>query len=177
MKSIEILALGLRIIGIYGFIVSVQFMFNLYYVLTQFNTEYESVSAINYLYIGVFILLVLTSIVFVKFPITVAKLLTPKTSTESAIFNGSIKDLEIVAFTVFGAILVVSSLPDLVNGIYHWWQTSKMQILGELVGKNEAFIPILISLINIGIGLALMFKSNSLSNFISRIRGYGVQSS
>ena len=176
MKSIEILALGLRVIGIYGLVVSVQFIFNLYYTFTQISNGDGGTSGINILYISILIILVLVSTAFIKFPITVAKILMPKTKEESPVFNGSIKDLEIVAFTIFGLILFVSSLPNLVNGIFHWWQSSQMDILG-LFGNPGANIQILVSLINMGIGLLLTFKSNSLSNFIARVRGYGPQSS
>src|SRR5690554_4336566 len=108
MKSIEVLALGIRLVGIISVFQIFKFFAFSYASIQQWMYQNPDESIIVWLVLygltGLFLIIV--CFFLIKFPISFSRWLLPKADNEEAIFNGSIDDLRIAAFTVMGVYIL-----------------------------------------------------------------------
>ncbi|WP_043309238.1 hypothetical protein [Pseudomonas sp. ML96] len=174
MKASDLLAIALRISALYllfrTFLLAVQ---QYQYVSQLANVSYSGKApGAAILGIAMVLGLGLVSLALLKFPVTIARWLTPATADKPLSINLSVDELQSAAFCVLGVYLIAMGLADFANN--GMWIIYILRG-GELERNNLAayFINQLITLVEFAIGLALCLKSDGLSQFIRRLRTAG----
>ncbi|WP_111641200.1 hypothetical protein [Marinimicrobium alkaliphilum] len=174
MKTVEFLALGLRLVGIYAFLKGIQniaLVFSqapIYHAQNVDFTAYYLVSGILVaLYFAVALLLVIR-------PVWLAQLLMPKVPVqEDATPDSSYSALQTAALTVLGVYIVSYSLPQVVHNLALFWQaTTMVEYYSQIQRHNHGF-HLLARCIELGIGIYLCLQAKGLVNLLQRLRGRG----
>ena len=80
MKSIEILAIGIRLVGVFALLLAFSSMSKSYITYQEsLNSSSLDFSMFGYVSLGQGVILLIASLVMFKFPITLSKWLLPKT--------------------------------------------------------------------------------------------------
>lgn len=175
MKSIEVLALGIRLVGIVSIFEILQFFAFSYRSLQQWMYVNPGESVVSWLILYGIIGLIFIVVCFflIRFPITCSRWLLPKVESAEPIFNGSIDDLRIAAFTVIGVYILSRAVPDLFYNA-----SMLLHIKGEgmmspydISAKKEYVIQALITVLEVGIGLYLCLQAKGLNNLLLKFRG------
>lgn len=165
MKSIEIMSVGLRLIGIY---MGPLFLGSLPRIVVMFHQVQSSTSDSSrfFLIVGVgAVLHLMTMIVLIVYPMRIAKILVPKTKADEVLFEGSAKDVQVALFCVCGVYTLSKALPDLIfNGL--WISGTGWNFAG---GKPYVISQIT-TVIEICIGLYLCLQAKGLSELLWRLR-------
>lgn len=171
MKDIEFLGAGLRIAGILCIIFAIGKAGDAINTLHQFTSINTGIDE------QIFKLVVLTPIfiiticgfVLIRFPITLAKMLLPKSSTDTASIDFSENALSISGFTLLGAYLLTVAIPDFAyNALFLYHQYSLG--LDQNVEITQTFIYMVFTTIQLGLGLYLLVGAKGLYKTIRRIR-------
>lgn len=174
MKTLELLALGLRLVGIYAFLKGIQ---NIALVSSQapvyhtqdvdFTAYYWVSGALLTLYFAVALLLVVR-------PVWLARLLMPKVPERDDMTpDFSFGDMQMAALTVLGVYIVSYSLPQVVhNSALLWQATTMVEYYTEIQRRSHSF-HLLARCIELGIGLYLCLQAKGLVNLLQRLRGRG----
>lgn len=175
MKSIEVLALGIRIVGIFAVLKLLQF-FSYSYAMTQrwaLSNPGESVSMWLAVYGVSGLVLVAACFVLIRFPMIISNWLLPKTDKDEPVFSGGIDDLTIAAFTILGVYILSSAIPDLVHnlGMLVQMRSQGIMDLYNAGGRNEYIVKALATILQIGIGLYLCFQAKGLNALLLKFRG------
>lgn len=179
MKSIEILALGIRIVGILMIVEIIQYLAYSYTSIHQWMYARPDDSITMWLvYHGVVgSALIVFCFVLLKLPLTVSRWLLPKAKADEPIFSGSIDDLRIAAFMIIGVYILSSAIPDFVHNASMILYLSGEEMM-KLYNPNEIseyIIKELDSALKIGIGLYLCLQAKGLNALLLKIRGLGVK--
>lgn len=179
MKSIEVLALGIRVIGIFSILEILQFTATSYAAIQQwaYVNPGESITAWLVLYGCIGLLLIAVCFLLIKFPITVSRLLLPNANDDEPVFNGSADDLRISAFIIIGVYILSWAIPDFIynasmllrmrsEGILHLYNQST---------KGEIIIQEIITVLEIVIGLYLCLQAKGLNTLLLKFRGLGAK--
>lgn len=175
MKSIEVLALGVRLVGIISIFEILQFFAYSYRSIQQWMYQNPGESIIVWLVlyglIGFFLIVVCFCLI--KFPLSFSRWLLPKADNGEAIFNGSIDDLKIAAFTVMGVYILSWAVPDFIYNasmLFHIKNEGMMSPYNTSA-RNEYIIQELITVLEVGIGLYLCLQAKGLNNLLLKFRG------
>jgi len=179
MKSIEVLALGIRLVGIWVIIEILQYLAYSYSSIQQwmYASPGESV-AMWIVYHGVVgVAMVVFSFILIKFPVTVSHWILPKTNNDEPVFNGSIDDIRIAAFTIIGVYILSWAIPDF------FYNASILLFLNNEGAINtyhakekiEYIIDEVITVLEIAIGLYLCFQAKGLNSLLMKMRGLGTK--
>lgn len=175
MKSIELLATGLRLVGIYLILIAINTGFRNYQSLVQFSgAGGANLDGFFFFVVVQVFLLALASVILIKFPSIIAKWLIPDTKQGETVLNGSAKDIQTSLFCVLGVYILSWSIPDLLhNLLWLWFDARQNAAVGESPEFSEVTINLLITLVEIAVGLYLALQAAGLSNFLWRIRTAG----
>lgn len=171
MKNIELLGVGLRLVGVYGLIKAIQYAGIGYQYIKQFIEHMPNESLIFwYIAYGLTVSgLLICSLTLIKFPITVAHKLLSITNEKEITFHGSSRDIQNTGFTLLGVYILSTAIPDLVyNGSVMIFMSEQGNYLPS--DKMTYVINSLVTLIEIMIGLYLCFGANKLSGIFDRTR-------
>lgn len=181
MKSIELLATGIRLLGIYIFIYAIRTGIFQYQAILQFrSTSQDDMEAFAYIALFQVGLLFIASLFMFKFPVSLSKWILPKTNNNEIIFDGTIKDIEVSLFVIIGVYILSWAIPDLFhNGIW-WWYSAHSGISGisgmfNQGSENEHIINEVVTVIEIAIGLYLCLRAQGLSNLLKKFRQAGAR--
>lgn len=179
MKSIEILALAIRLIGIVFILDVVQFFAYSYTTTQQWMYGNPGESAAMWLaFYGVIgFILVAACFFLIKFPMTVSRWLLPKSEGDEPIFNGSIDDLRIAAFTIIGVYILSWAIPDFFYNagmLLHMRSQGMMDLYNE-DAKDEYIIQELTTVLEIGVGLYLCLQAKGLNAMLLKFRRMGAE--
>jgi len=175
MKSIEILAVGLRLLGIYSAIKLLELILQTA-ALWQEITKSEGMATSLHIVYGIDIgLTFLICFLLINFPVTLAKKLLPKKNENEAIFNGSAADLQVSAFIIMGVFMFFSAVPVLARDMVNIVQLIMHSDQYGAVSISKYVMPVIGPCIEICIGLYLTFKANALYLLIQSIRGFGAK--
>jgi hypothetical protein len=171
MKSIELLALGLRLLGIYGLMKGVQQLALSFTYIQQVSAPiYDGSLLIVYVAYGAATALVfLLSFLLLKFPISVAKWLMPRTSGDGVVFNGSAEDIQIAAFIVLGIYILSWSIPDFFHNAALLWMAQEADYSAG--DKTNILTNEIVTVIEMGIGLYLCLQAHGLNALLRKLRG------
>ncbi len=178
MKSIELLATGIRLLGIYVFIYAIRTGIYQYQAVMQYrSTSQDDMVVFTYLALVQVALLFVASILMFKFPVLLSKWLLPKTKENEVILDGTAKDIEVSIFVVIGVYILSWAIPDLFHNGLWWWYSSHSQIsnMWEQGTKSEYIINQIVTVLEIAIGLCLCLRAKGLSNLLRRLREAGAK--
>lgn len=174
MKSIELLAIGIRLVGIYTLILtfrSVSYAFNAYH--QYIATFQEDASVLVFVSTAQVIILLIAAFMMLKFPLLLSKWLLPKTSEGDVILHGNSQDVQSALFCVLGVYILSWAVPDFFDNAI-WWYSAQSDRLHD--GASDRYlISEVITVLEIGIGLCLTLKANGLSHLLYRLRTAGVK--
>lgn len=176
MKSIELLATGLRLVGIYLIVVTVQTGLSNYQALVQFSgaaTQANLDGFFLYVVLHVF-LLGAASVILIRFPSAIARWLIPETKKDDVVLNGSAKDIQTTLFCVLGIYILSWAVPDLFhNLLWLWFEARQRAGIGEDREFSVVTLSLLVTLIEIAVGLYLTLQAAGLSHLLWRFRTAG----
>ena len=156
MKSIEILTIGLRILGVYliaGFLVLIT-------PISTFATFDDETSQSAYMILALGIIVyVIIIFCLIKFPYRIANLLKQKVKEDEIIFEGSAKDIVTSLSIIIGIYMLSFVIPNIAH--YSMW------ILVDGFNFNEgkeASISLITTILQAIVGFYLTFFSFQLSS-------------
>lgn len=175
MKSIELLALGIRLVSIGFSLKLLQFMVYGFNAIQHWRVSSpdESVTLWLALYGVSTVVLAAACYVVIRFPLCLSRWLLPKAKQDEPVFNGSINDLSIAAFMVLGVYILSGAIPDL---LYHagmliqMYQGDDMIKLHGASAKQEKLIAILSVAVEAGIGVYLCLQAKALNALLLKLR-------
>ena len=183
MKSLEILALGVRLVGIYFLLNILSFWAGSYgpiiYQWMYVGVD-ESIAQLNlqlllfYSIVGLFSLL--ACFVLIRFPLTVSGWLLPRSKADEPVFNGSIEDLKIAAFIIMGVYILSWAVPGFFYNTAMLIKLQNPQFMA-LYHRDEGveyIIRALVSVLEIAVGLYLCLQARGLNALINRLRWAGL---
>lgn len=175
MRNIELLVIGIRLVGIYAAFKGLQFIAIAYSSVQQtlsFAPEMDAASIT-----GIYIAIVLLYFAFVVFllvkPLSVAKILLPKTDANEPLMQASISALEVAAFTILGVYIITLALPQVLGDGSRLWQLTEAQNLYDHSTKNTYITNLCISVFQLLIGIYLCLQASGLRKLIYKIREFG----
>ena len=170
MKLNEVTALALRVLGIYLAVRALR-------TITMYTVRYNQVPESNFgdttnlIYAGYAegVVFFLCAALLLKFPVSIANKIIPRSSTDSPIINTSGQSLEISAFVIIGVYTLSWSIPDLIDNSIYMYELKQF-----VPGDNKAWVDAvgrqLVTLIEITIGFYLALGSKSLHKVITKLR-------
>lgn len=171
MKIVELLAVGIRILGIY-LVLQILMSFSEIYQLYQFTGD-AGIAAYPYVLVAEVIVLGLVAFALIKFPITISRKLIPNDPDEKLNLPNNAEKLIAVAFVVIGVYILTWSVPDLIFN-FLWLAYSHSQDFGYEQNFQEALINQAATILEIGIGLYLVLGSRGLSRVLWLFRNTGI---
>lgn len=173
MTVLQLLAIGIRLGGIALLILSIKEIVHadqLYSMQLSVPNLDQSGYALTSVFLAVGYLLL--SFLFIKFPATVSRWLLPKTQDESTVIKGSFDEFQGVCLVIIGIYILTWAVPDLVHNI------SRIVFLGELyeyndLSRREDKLYLFSTLVEILVGLFLVFGSRGISSLVARFRYAG----
>ncbi|MDQ2075171.1 hypothetical protein [Marinimicrobium sp. ABcell2] len=179
MKSIDILAIGIRIVGIVFILRLIQYLSDSYSSIYRWtlSSPEENLTYILVIYGTVGLAFSVICFILIKFPVTVSRWLLPKSKDDEPVFNGSIDDLRIAAFTIIGVYILSWAIPDL---FYNASMLVKVQSegLANLYSRDSTITYLIqggITILEILIGLYLCLQAKGLNKLILKFRGLGAR--
>ena len=175
MKSIELLSIGIRLLGIYAILMALQTAVIQYQSIQQFVIASNGGAPI-YVYVGILevLLILFVSYVMIKFPTSLAKWLLPKSPEGEVLLDGSAKDIQTTLFCVLGVYILSWAIPDFFNNALWIWYAATSQDLS--FGSIPQFIiQQIITVVELAVGVYLCIRSNGVSNLIYRLRTAGAK--
>lgn len=168
MKLIEMLAVGLRLLGVYLVYSVCHTLLTRYGYWAAMQSQFEGHA---FWLVGLILLetLLFSGVAFLllRFPITVAKWLLGKQSGAEPVLQGTFNDLQTVLFCVTGVYVLSQSLPYLAESLLWLLGSSDEQAESGLV----RVIPTLVGLLQTAVGLYLTLQAKGLSRLLTRLRG------
>lgn len=178
MKSIEILSVGIRLLGIYVFVNAFRLGANQYQAVIQYRSiSEEDMSLFAYVSFGLVVLMLMASITMIKYPAFLSRWILPKTKEDEVIFDGTAKDIEVSIFTVIGVYILSWTIPDFVQNALWWWYSSHSRISGmwQQGRGNEYIIDQIVTVLEMAIGFYLCFRSQGISTLLRKLREAGLK--
>ena len=175
MKTNELLAIGIRLLGIYFLIQFVQFIGAAYFSYTQVVLSMPDINThiISVGYIITAVMILIFSLAFIKFPATVANKLLPNTSNDSPLLSGSAKELQLAGFSLLGIYILSWSIPDLIHNSALLIVIPNYDESYSMVNRPYDLINLGVTLVEITIGLYLTLQAQGLVKLINKVRYAG----
>ena len=177
MKSIEVLSLGLRLVGIYGILKGVQFIALAYGSIQQITYTMEDTSLLGWYLTFGFSIAVYFMVVYllISNPTQVATKLLPASQKKEPLFKGSAQDIQIAGFTILGVYILSYSVPELLRAIVLLWHVSGATAFYEQNSQSQFVADLVITLVQVCIGIYLCLQASGLSHLLYKMRGLGEQ--
>jgi hypothetical protein len=174
MKSLELLAIGVRLMGIYTIIYALRSAINVNRLLEQFNYQIHQDPTFGLaMMVGEVVLMVVAAIIMLRFPLTISRWLLPKTKEGEMVLKGEPQDIEWVLYSVLGIYILASALPDLVQNGLSWWYIGHASEYAQSY-KERYIVYEVATVVEIGIGLYLCLRAEGLMRLLKRLRHAGV---
>lgn len=174
MKAEELLALGLRMAGVYLVLTTSRVVMDtVYYLKVEGMDDASSGWLLGQL--GFTSLYVLASGVLLLFPLTMARLLLSGIEADKVLQIENLDGFRPVAFSVLGVYLIVNALPDIGSTIGWFW----LQLGEEYSDLNpQNYLPGTIKLIvQCLVGVLLCLLPVSLDKLLESFRQWGLRKS
>ena len=173
MKSIELLATGIRLVGFYILVLAAQSIsrnFSMFYTYQSAFSDWTMFVAIVLVQI---ILMVLAGVILIKFPLTISKKLLPDTRGDEVLLQGDARDIQTALFCVLGVLILSWAIPDFIHNALSIWQARNPD---NVFYADRAFYIVdeIVTVIEIGIGLYLCFGAHGLSGLLWRLKNTGL---
>lgn len=174
MKSIELLAIGVRLLGVYLLVSGMRLALKLYQ-LAQQGPIHEG-GQYDYVYLGVaeVALVFLVALLMLKFPMTLSRWIHPASAGAEIGFSGQAGELETTLLVVLGVYILTWAIPDFFDNAI-WWLYLSRSIEASNADKDMVVINQLVTLLEIAIGLFLCLRAKGLSAMLRRLRTAGIE--
>lgn len=171
MKLIELLAVGIRILGVYFLIKALTSLPSAFSLLSTYSTNVGMeadyiVKAIVYANVLIF---AIASFFLTKFPITISGFLIPVDIKSASTASVESSVLSIAAFTITGIYILSWSLPNLLFNSLALYNMSRLNFTDGLQ-YSETTINIVVNFVEIAIALYLVLGANGLHKIIVKLR-------
>ena len=168
MKLVEVVAVGIRLIGILMIFLVLRDTPQLIATLKSATVESGSSDTAKYMF--VWLLLSVLALLLIKFPLTFAKLLVSETESGAVIIEKDGEAIQVAGFILVGIYILTWAIPDLFHNAMLLWHYNKYYPnQPDLI--SEVVISELITLLEIAIGVLLAIKSNGVVSLVRRLRG------
>lgn len=170
MKDIEFLATGLRIFGWYCLLKFIGSSAEGYISIQQYISMGVDES-LTLIYVSTFVpaaMYAISSIVLIKFPICLAKLLIPRSGVESQSVDFSNNNLLYSGCVLLGLYIVSWAIPDLLFNIMMLKQSSGFS-LTDTAGHHETIAFTYSTILEIMLGFWLILGSKGIQGVIRRL--------
>ncbi len=175
MKTIEILSVGLRLVGIYGILKGIQNIAMAYSSLPMYQAQFPNDNSYYFIAGGFVVAYFTVALILIIFPVRVARILAPK--SDDAPLESSLQgsDFHVGALSVLGVYIVAYSLPMVFqNGVLAWQAFAMPEYHNDTAGR-ERLIYTVSRAIELSVGLYLCLQSKGLVNLIYKIRALGAK--
>ena len=169
MKLVEISALAIRIIGIFLLFTTLQYFSAWFIVFKDVGASEEFISKqlVNFTLYGIPAFI---SLVLILFPVTVAKVLVPR-SSEAANENDQATIRFLYAFVVaIGLFVIARALPDIAYNILTLISINLSQPINGAGSMNEYIISTIVSFIELFIGGIMVVRTESVLSAVNKAR-------
>ncbi|TYK64122.1 hypothetical protein CWS31_017365 [Colwellia echini] len=171
MQSIESLALGVRLLGIFLFVTLLRDMPLTIETISQYKSFDPSLNTsftMNF-YTAVSVISIAFSLAMIKFPVFISKKLIAKTITKSPIISSDLDIAKVTGITLLGIYILSWAIPDLVNNLIGLSQAKEYAPHDK---ANIAYIwnSLITTVVEIGIGLYCMFSASGLIKLVKMAR-------
>tara|TARA_R110002167_G_scaffold173731_1_gene372355 strand:+ start:73 stop:585 length:513 start_codon:yes stop_codon:yes gene_type:complete len=169
MQAIESIALGIRLLGIFLFVMLLKDMPQIIESINLYKSVSQGTGNLMYIYLGISIAAIFLSLIMIKFPISVSKLLYAKSIHASPQLSSDLEIAKVTGITILGVYILSWAIPDLVNNIIGLVQANTYAAYDE---ANIAYIwnSLITTILEIIIGLYCAINSNGIVKLISRLR-------
>lgn len=166
MKSVELLALGLRLLGFYGVIKTMEYIGISYKY--SYSMPAENAAFWYVVYGATIALMLLASLFLIKFPVIVARKLLPKTNQDDVTLKGTPEDIQITAFIILGVYILSGAIPDFIYNASMLIYMHESYVEENLIG--EYLITEIMTGIEVGIGVYLCVQAKGLQSLLFKLR-------
>ena len=175
MKTIDVLAIGIRLLGLYFVMKFIQYLGSAYVSYHQMSLsmpDFNPLIIVGGYAISAIVMLVFCAL-FIKFPAIIASKLLPRTNKDSAVLSGDAAQLQLAGFSLLGIYILSWAIPDLVHN---------SALLAVMPNYNPSYfisdrpydlINFGVTVIEIVIGLYLVLQAKGLVNLIDKFRYAG----
>lgn len=167
MKLLEVGALAIRIIGI---LLLLKILGGFTSWLIAFN-EVSSPALTTPQLVSYYVFPFLISLVFIKFPLTLAKVVVPRSSEQSSELSGDSGSIQLAGFIILGVYLVANAIPDFLHNLMLIFSYSRSESRLELPGLYAAELA---TVIEAAVGLYLVLGAKGLVRLLHRFRNAGL---
>jgi len=168
MKLVEIVAIGVRLIGIFMIFLVLRDTPQLIATLKSTAVDIGSSDTAKYMFVWLFLSVMALSLI--KFPLTFARLLVSETESGAVIIEKDGEAIQVAGFILIGIYILSWAIPDLFHNAMLLWHYNKYYPnQPDLI--YEVVISELITFLETGIGVFLAIKSNGVVGLVRRLRG------
>jgi len=175
MKTVDILSVGLRVIGIYGLLKGIQNVAMVSASSAVYRTQFPDDNSYYFVAGGFIIAYFIASFVLILFPVKIARILMSAEtglSSEAALKS---REFQAVALSILGVYVVAYSLPMVLQNSAFAWQAFTMPEYYSDTAGREHVIYALARALELIIGLYLCLQSEGLVNLMYKLRGLGLK--
>ena len=171
MNKNEFLALAIRLFGIFLLVAIIRDSSAFIFTMMNFGEGNNTWILVSSIIISIF---VLGTLILIKFPLTIAGKIMPKSDSKEPIISFNKDELQYVGFTIIGMFLLVRALPDL-----FYWASFVFQVNVvtdppiTITAENKS--NMISTACEIIIGITVLFGANGLQNIIYKIRTLGAK--
>ena len=179
MKTDDLTIILLRLLGIYCFIESVPAFRDMFQIITLFIFEYDSIQhdtlgRIFPLFSALYgVILIIMGIYLIKSAPELARRMTPGESSDSLILKYESKDIQAVAFSIVGILVILLAVPALwfnLGQLFMWYSDDISDVRRDTQTIRTYWMRSIGPLLQMGLGLWLFFGSRGLSRLWHKLR-------
>lgn len=175
MKTIEVLSVGLRLVGIYGVLKGIHNIAMTYSSLFMYQAQFPDDNSYYFVAVGFVVAYFTAALVLIIFPVRIARFLTPKSDGPPLENSLQGSDFQVGALIILGIYMVANSLPMVFQNGVLAWQAFAMPEHHNNTGGRVHLIYTLSRAIELSIGIYLCLQSKGLVNLIYKIRELGAK--
>lgn len=175
MKNYELLATGIRLLGLYTIILGVQTAAYQYQASVRVFLSPDA-GLNSYAFFGIIevIMIFVGASVMIKFPVSISKQLVPKVKGDPEILSSTAKELQVSLTCILGVYILSWAIPDFIdNAIWILYSMDTNSFAAQT--KAEYMINEVVTIVEIAIGLYLCLNSFGINRLIWRLRGAGIE--
>jgi len=169
MQSIEALGVGIRVLGIFILVTLLREMPLIIETISQYKNLDPNANGSMTIYAALSLIFIVCSLIMIKFPISVAKLLISKSEQSSPELNGDLDSLQITAIIILGIFILSWAIPDLINNIIGL-SNLKTYTPSDEAGVAYIWNSLITTIVEIAIGLYCALNSKGIKKLINRLR-------
>jgi hypothetical protein len=175
MKTIELLAVGVRLVGLYLLVLTIKYVGSAYFSYHQMAISMPDFNplVISGGYVVSALLMFIFSILFIKFPATIAYRLLPKADKDSPKLSEDSSQIQLAGFTLLGIYILSWAIPDLIYNLAVLSVIPFYDSSYSMGNRPYDLVNLGVTIIEIIIGLYLVFQAKGLVKLIDRIRYAG----